>query len=276
VEGPLEYPWRATSKRGSLLGNVFSHGLLGFHTICLSPFHTEWMVHDPEGLCTGLSSSRHWGDTIYGNTQWLHLQRVWSWGTGAWNAQESVWLEAGQPDMVQVTLLLTTVHGLMQSIADNCIFYWDGIVLLIYVDDTICVFRDKGAGQKLAKELQQSFDITMEGTIEDFLGVKFEKRSNRSFSLSQPQLIDLILKDLELIDGWLKRAKPKRTPAKTSLILWRDTNSLKHLGSWDYWSVIGKLNFLEKSTRLDISYQCINAHTSPSIQEWLIWKLFCI
>jgi len=75
------------------------------------------------------------------------------------------------------------------------------MVLLIYVDDTICVFRDKGAGQKLAKELQRSFDITMEGTIKDFLGVKFKKRSNGSFSVSQPQLINSILKDLGLIDG---------------------------------------------------------------------------
>jgi len=46
-----------------------------------------------------------------------------------------------------------------------------------------------GAGKKLAEELQWSFDITMEGTIKDFLGVKFKRRSNESFSLSQPNLL---------------------------------------------------------------------------------------
>jgi len=161
-----------------------------------------------------------------------------------------------------------TVHGFTQSVADECVFYWEGMVLLIYVDDTICVFRDRDAGWKLAKELQRSFDITMEGTIEDFLGVKFESRSNGTFSLSQPQLIDSILKDLGLIDGRLKRAKPKRTPARTSLILQQDTDRLKHTASWDYHSVIGKLNFLEKSMRPDISYavhQCARFSIEPKV-----------
>jgi len=46
---------------------------------------------------------------------------------------------------------------------DKCMFYRDGIILLIYVDDTVCVFRDARAAAKLAKELRESFDITMEG-----------------------------------------------------------------------------------------------------------------
>jgi len=176
--------------------------------------------------------------------------------------------QAGRVWYKHLSHLLTTVHGFTQSRADECVFYRDGMVLLIYVDDTICVFREKGAGQKLAQELQRSFDITMEGTIEDFLGVKFERRSDGTFSLSQPQLIDSILKDLGLIDGRLKRAKPKRTPAKTSLILRRDTGKLKHSAKWDYRSVIGKLNFLEKSTRPDISYavhQCARFSIEPKV-----------
>jgi len=36
--------------------------------------------------------------------------------------------------------LLIEEHGFTQSTADECIFYRDGIILLIYVDDTICVF----------------------------------------------------------------------------------------------------------------------------------------
>jgi len=176
--------------------------------------------------------------------------------------------QAGRIWYKHLTRLLTTVHGFTQSLADECVFYCDGMILLIYVDDTICVFREPGAGQCLATKLQQSFDITVEGTIEDFLGVKFEKRSDASFALSQPQLIDSILKDLGLIDGRLKRAKPKRMPAKTSMILHQDTGKLKHNASWDYCSVIGKLNFLEKSTRPDISYavhQCAHFSIDPKV-----------
>jgi len=61
--------------------------------------------------------------------------------------------------------LLTEIHEFIQSTADECIFYQDGIILLIYVDDTVCVYRDVGAGAKLAEELRCSFDITVEGTI---------------------------------------------------------------------------------------------------------------
>jgi len=51
-----------------------------------------------------------------------------------------------------------------------------------------------GAVQKLAEELKKSFDITIKGTITDFLGVQFKRRLDGTFALSQPQLIDSIKK----------------------------------------------------------------------------------
>jgi len=127
-----------------------------------------------------------------------------------------------------------------------------------------------GAGAKLAKELRHSFDITVEGTITDFLGVKFEKRLDGSLVLSQPQLIDSILRDLKLVDGPRKKAKPKRTPYKSSNILRSDRHLLEHQASWEYRSVIRKLNFLEKSTRPDISYavhQCAHFSIDPRLSH---------
>jgi len=50
--------------------------------------------------------------------------------------------------------LLTQEHRFVQSTANDCMFYRDGMILLIYVDDTICVFCDPGAGTWLATELQ--------------------------------------------------------------------------------------------------------------------------
>jgi len=122
-------------------------------------------------------------------------------------------------------------------------------MLLIYVDNTICVYCDMGAMQKLAEELKKSFDITIKGTITDFLGVQFKRRLDGTFALSQPQLIDSILCDLKLIDGNRKKAKPKWTPFKAKIILHPDEHLPAHSASWEYCSVIGKLNFLEKSTR---------------------------
>jgi len=147
------------------------------------------------------------------------------------------------------------------------VFYHDSIILLIYVDDTICVYCDAGAGAKLAEELCQSFDITVNGNITDFLEV-VKKHSNGTYSLSQLQLIDSILHNLGLIEGKKKRTKPKRTLSKASTILRRDEDKLSHKCPWDYHSVIGKLNFLEKSTCPDISYavhQCTRFSSNPCI-----------
>jgi len=76
-----------------------------------------------------------------------------------------------------------------------------------------------------------------------------------------------------LIDGHCKQAKPKRTPFKSNTILQRDSkNWLAHSATWEYWSVIGKLNFLEKLTCPDISYvvhQCAKFSINP---KWHILR----
>jgi len=106
----------------------------------------------------------------------------------------------------------------------------------------------------------------IEGTITDFLGVQFERRLNGTFALSQPQLIDSILHNLKLINGKKKKAKPKWTPFKANIILHCDKHLPAHSASWEYHSVIGKLNFLEKSTWPDINYamhQCAKFSINP-------------
>ena len=80
--------------------------------------------------------------------------------------------------------------------------------------------------------------------------------------LSQPQLIDSIVKDLHL----QANSNPKSTPAVTSTLLHKDTDRPEMLPEFHYHSVIGELNFLEKSTRPDISvsvHQCTRFSESP-------------
>jgi len=54
--------------------------------------------------------------------------------------------------------------------------------------------------------------------------------------------------------GFNERTKTKSLPALSSSILHRDLDGAPFSERWDYRSVIGKLNFLEKSTRPGISY----------------------
>ena len=54
--------------------------------------------------------------------------------------------------------------------------------------------------------------------------------------------------------GMIQRTKTKDKAAPSSTILPRDENGQEMDEKWHYLSVIGKLNFLEKSTRPGIAY----------------------
>jgi hypothetical protein len=64
----------------------------------------------------------------------------------------------------------------------------------------------------------------------------------------------------------LPQSKTKNKAAPSSTILRRDLNGSPFQEKWDYRRIIGKLNFLEKSTRPDIAYvvrQCARFASNP-------------
>lgn len=67
--------------------------------------------------------------------------------------------------------------------------------------------------------------------------------------LVQPLLIDSILEDV----GISNIQPTKKVPAASTNTLQRDLHLLPFNGNYHYQSVIGKLNYLEKSTRSDIA-----------------------
>ena len=97
---------------------------------------------------------------------------------------------------------------------------------------------------------QAGFDIKDKGTINDYLSVHFEYLPDGRVKLTQPHLIDQIINDV----GLTKRTRTRQTPVPSTKILRRDENLPTFNNSFHYRSVIGKLNFLEKSTRPDIAY----------------------
>jgi hypothetical protein len=70
-------------------------------------------------------------------------------------------------------------------------------------------------------------------------------------ALTQPQLIKSILEDLGLQAA---NVKGQTTPALKTVLIHKDEGGKPHDNSFHYRSVIGKLNFLEKSTRPEIAY----------------------
>ena len=85
--------------------------------------------------------------------------------------------------------------------------------------------------------------------------MKIEQKGTKEIIFTQPHLIDNILNNL----GFKHAKDGKEPPAASSRILTRNNDRVDHNKSLHYRLVIGKLNYLEKGTRADISlatHQC--------------------
>ena len=134
------------------------------------------------------------------------------------------------------------------------------MVFLVYIDDCIVFGPDNQVTNLYT--CSQHFTVDDQGNIGDFLGIQVQKQDDRSIRLTQPQLIDSIIKDLHL----QSRSNPKKTPAVTTHLLHKDSDGPEMTLDFHYHSIIGKLNFLEKSTWPDISvsmHQCARFSESP-------------
>ena len=157
--------------------------------------------------------------------------------------------------------------GFTQSKFDECVFYKKNMIYILYTDDSIIAGSNKQEIDKTIALIRQAgLDITIEGDIQDFLGINIT-RQNDTYNLTQPQLINSILRDLHLDNA---TTKPKDVPMASSRILHRHATSKRFDGSFNYRSVVGKMNYLEKASRPDLSYsvhQCARFSADPSIEH---------
>ena len=159
-------------------------------------------------------------------------------------------------------------RGFVQSTIDECVFYRGKLILMIYVDDCILMSPNNQDIDDVISLLQKSvggtrpFNITDEGDIADYLGVKVEKLDDGTMTLTQPHLIDQIISDL----GLKENTKIKDLPALSSRVLNKDVDGKPFKETWNYRSLVGKINFLEKSTRPELAYashQCARFSSDP-------------
>ena len=154
--------------------------------------------------------------------------------------------------------------GFTQSKIDECVFYKGKTMYVLYTDDSLLAGPDKKEIDQIIEDIKKAkLNITDEGDIQDFLGINISMNKDKTVTLTQPHLIDQILKDVGM-DG--NNVKVKDTPASSSKILGRAKDEPDFDKSFNYRSVIGKLNYLEKGTRSDISYithQCARFTEEP-------------
>jgi hypothetical protein len=124
--------------------------------------------------------------------------------------------------------------GFMASKVDECVFYKVRTIFIVYVDDGIFFGPDLKEIEQAMKDLDaQGFNLDLMGDVNDYLGVNFEILADGRVKMSQPQLIEQILKDVGLSQG----ANAKSTPCRQS-ILQRDLHGAPCKGKFHYRSVV--------------------------------------
>ena len=140
--------------------------------------------------------------------------------------------------------------GFKPSLIDDCVFYRDDIIFMVYVDDGIFLGKDDGQLKAVIREIQGTgLNIEDQGHPADYVGVNIKKLRDGSYEFTQRALIDAIIADVKLTD-----AKVKPVPAKVSLQLHAFKDAPPFNLDFNYRSVVGKLNYLTQTTRPDIMY----------------------
>ena len=76
------------------------------------------------------------------------------------------------------------------------------MIYVLYTDDSILAGPSKNRIQAMIKQMQEvGLQLTIEDDLEDFLGVNIDRTSRGAIHLTQPHMIDSILKDMRLTNG---------------------------------------------------------------------------
>jgi Reverse transcriptase (RNA-dependent DNA polymerase) len=103
--------------------------------------------------------------------------------------------------------------GFKQSVIDECLFYEGSSMFILYTDDSILVGPYDNELEVIIKDMQKAdLNMTSDGDISDFSGVQIKRKTEAEFYLTQPHLINDILKELRLDQA----SMIKRTPGMSS------------------------------------------------------------
>lgn len=213
-----------------------------------APVEQELYIEIPRGCNVGTTDDpKHWVlrvlNNIYGQKQ---AGKVWY-----------DYLTKGLIDKLQF----------QQSKHDPCLLWRGNVMLILYTDDTIITGPDIALIDQAIHDISTLYEITSSDEVSDFLGVNIDtNQATGEIILTQKKLIQSILKDLGLDENPNLRS----TPAISTKILHAHPESSPFNEHWHYRMIIGKLNYLEKSTRPDIAYavhQCARFSADPRTEH---------
>jgi hypothetical protein len=140
--------------------------------------------------------------------------------------------------------------GFTPSLIDDCVFFQDDILFMVYVDDGIFLGNDDLKLQDAIRDIQDvGLNTEDQGHPADYVGVNIKKTKDCSYDFTQRALIDSIIEDVGLKD-----AKVKPVPAKVPQRFHAFKDEPPFDLEFNYRSAAGKLNYLAQTTRSDIMY----------------------
>jgi hypothetical protein len=162
-------------------------------------------------------------------------------------------------------------NGFRQSVHDPCLYLRSDCIMIVYTDDCLIFAREHSTIDTLIKSLASTYALEDQGTVNDYLGIRIVKnQETKEIVMTQPGLIESILQDLNLLHP---NTHTKDTPAMG--ILHPDRQGHPREDTWNYCSLIGKLNYLAQKTCPDISFavhQCARFSNSTTALHKLAVK----
>ena len=75
----------------------------------------------------------------------------------------------------------------------TCLWTKSAIIIILYVENASLLSSCKGNIQYEIKSLQETFDLTVNGELKDYLGTRFEKnKQDGPITLTQPRTVEII------------------------------------------------------------------------------------
>jgi hypothetical protein len=114
--------------------------------------------------------------------------------------------------------------GFTQSLVDDCVFYHDNTIFIVYVDDGIFIGDSNEQLLEVVAELQRlGLKIEDQGHPADYVGVSIKPLKSGGFEFTQRALIDLIIAVVRT-DG--TPTKPVPAKSHTVMLASKDNPSL--------------------------------------------------
>ena len=126
------------------------------HTISQAPVEKEIYIKLPAGIQIVGGNNKHFCLKMYRN---IYGQR-----------------QADRVCNKYLNRILVEELNFQQSDIDECVYFRGEVIYLLYTDDSILASKDESLIQVAIKDIEAlGLKITIEGTLDDFLGVNIDR-----------------------------------------------------------------------------------------------------